>query len=330
MLDPSHRLATRNRSFSVLREDGSELIAIPHGRIGRIEIGPGVDFTRSPLDLALDAGIELALVDGHGQTRGTVGDAGGRRASTQFAQAATVLDPPLRLEFARRLVEARIRNQRTQLMRLNRTRSIAEVETVLESLLRSLRKLPACTNIEEVLGVEGAGTAGYWPALAALLDEPPPLPFRRTRPAADAVNAAINYLTGILERDIRAAIQDAALHPGFAFLHASRDRHDGLVYDLMEPFRAPLTEGLAVYLFNARRLKADMFRQGQEWPIEMTAEARQAVVAGYETAVARRVNRPDGGGKLGWRAMMRHQAQGLAQAVRDRRPEAFQPYLMEA
>ena len=44
----------------------------------------------------------------------------------------------------------------------------------------------------------------------------------------------------------------------------------------MEPFRAPLTEGIAVYLFNSRRLKQEMFLQGDKRPIEMNDDARKS------------------------------------------------------
>jgi CRISPR-associated protein Cas1 len=330
VLDPSHRLATRNRSFSVLRDDGSELIAIPHRRIGRIEVGPGADFGRAVIDLALDCEIELAILDGYGQTKGFAAGHDGKRATLQLAQAGSVIDGAFRVAISRAVVEARIRNQRTQLFRLNRGRGLGDVERVLEEMGRSLRKIAHQTSIEALRGVEGAAAAVYWAALGLLLQDAPAATFRRSRPAQDPVNATINYMTAILERDTRAAVQSAGLHPGFAFLHGSRDRHDGLVYDLMEPFRAPLTEGNAVYLFNARRLRDEMFTQGGEHTVEITPDGRRAIVLGYESAVAKRVNRPDGGGKLAWRPMMQHQARSLAAAILSGSAESFVPYLMEA
>lgn len=330
VLDPTHQLTVRNRSFSVLREDGSELIAVPHARVGRIEIGPEPTFPRNLLDLALQTGVDVSLVDGFGQTRGIVLRGDGKRAGIQLAQAAAVLDDGMRTALARRIAEARIRNQRTQLFRLNREPGQTGVRSVLDEMGRHLRKLETATCVEELRGIEGAATAAYWPALAALAQDPPEAPFKRTRPARDPFNAAINYLTGILERDVRAAILAAGLHPGFAFLHGSRDRHDGFVYDLMEPFRAPLTEGLAVYLLNARRLRPEMFGADGSGMALITAEGRRALVVGYETAVARRVNRPDGAGKLAWRPMMLQQAHALRSAVVDAAPDGFLPYLMEA
>lgn len=330
VLDPNHRLATRNRSFSVQRDDGSELIAIPHKRVGRIEIGPGVAFERAPLDLALGAGIDLALVDGYGQTKGCLAADNKKRAAIQFAQAAAICDPAFRTVVARSLVEARIRNQRTQLMRLNRERQHPDVETALGEMKQLLRKLPAQQTVDGARGIEGAATAAYWPALGAVVAKSSGRPFRRSRPARDPLNATINYMTAILERDLRAAIHSVGLHTGFAFLHSSRDRHDGLIYDFMEPFRAPLSEGLPVYLFNARRLRDDMFSDDVDGRTEISKPGRRAIIGGYEAAVAKRISRGDGGGKLTWRAMMRHQARGLVHAVVDAEPSRFAPYVMDA
>lgn len=329
VLDPDHRLATRNRSFSVSSGESGELIAIPGQRVGRIEIGEGVDLSRASIDLALDNATGLAIIDGFGQTRGVVSAFDAKRAALHMAQAKAVLREEFRLAVAKRLIDARIRNQRTQIMRLDREAALASVEMALDAMKRCLRKLEHAQSVPEVLGAEGAATALYWPALASLAKQMDLDNFTRSRPARDPLNAAINYLTAILERDMRAALQCVGLHVGFAFLHGTRDRHEGLIYDVMEPFRAPLTEGLAVYLFNAKRLRPEMFLTGGERLQEISAEGRKAIVSGYETAVARRINRPDGKGKLGWKAMMQHQARSLAHAVQRGDAGQFTPYVME-
>lgn len=330
VLDDDHSLGVRNRSFSVRRDDGTELIAIPNRRIGRIEVGPGVEYDRRAIELSVETGISMALIDGFGQTRGHVVSSRPKWAGLQMAQAVAISDQSFRLEIAKAIVDSRIRNQRTQLMRLNRTRDLERVRDALQAMARLLRKLPAQETVSAAIGLEGHATALYWPALGALFDDRTGGDFRRTRPGRDPENVTINYLAGILERDIRAAIQSTGLHPGFAFLHGSRDRHDGLVYDLMEPFRAALTEGLAVFLLNARRVTSDMFADTTDDDIRITDAGRRSIVQGYETAVGRRVNRTDGGGKLAWRPMMLHQARGLAKAVRKSDATLFQPYLMEA
>lgn len=329
VLDPAHELSRRNRSFAVLRADGSELIAIPHRRLGRVEIGPGVSYGHNAVELALDVGVELALVDNYGQTRGAVARTALHHGGLHLAQARAINDAPFRVDIAKQLINARIRNQRTQLLRLNRDKQAPEIDGALASMRRNLVSLEHASAVNEVMGFEGASTAAFWPALGQML-KMPATNFRRSRPAADPLNAVINYLTGILERDIRAAIHNVRLHQGFAFLHGTRDNHDGLVYDLIEPFRAPLTEGLAVFLINANRVKSDTFGEIGIEGLVIFSQGRKAIVQGYESAVARRVNVPGKAHKLDWRQMMRWQAQSLVQAVSKSDASLFSPYVMES
>lgn len=327
VIDPRHRLTARNKSISVLREDETEVIAIPRNRVGRIEIGEDVGFDKRLIDIAVEADVEMALIDRYGQTRGTVFGRGRRSAGLQLAQAQAVLNPAFRLEIARRIVDSRIKNQRTQLSRLNRTKKLESVRKALVVMKRKLRQLDAVANVDGLLGIEGAATADFYAAYGDLVSTGK---FKRSRPGRDPVNATLNYLTGILERDVRAAAQSTGLNLGFAFLHGTQNRHDGLVFDLMEPFRAPLVEGLTAFLFNSRRLRQELFDEEGSGAIHISSTGRSAIIEGYETAVAKRVNAPDRTQKFTWRKMMLHQSRSLVRAIETDGPVAFAPYEMEA
>lgn len=327
LLEAGRRLGLRNRSFTVLSPEGAEIAGIAHSRLDRIEIGAGTSAEFEALDLALATGKEVVFLDGTGAARGWLTGRGDHRAGLQFAQARAMQEGAFAAAYARALVDARIRNQRTQLFRLNRDPAHPQTVADLAAMERLRKKLLRAGNAAEARGYEGAVAALYWPALGRMVAAAPQ-PFRRVRPAEDPFNATINYLAAILERDLQAAVLAAGLHPGFGALHAPRDGAQALVYDLMEPFRAPLTEGLAAFLFNARRLRPEMFVP-VEGGVRLLPEARGAIVKGYETAVARVVNAPGRAVRLAWRAMMKRQAQDLAQAVRAGDPALFRPYLME-
>ena len=309
--------------------EGQELVAIAHNRVDRIEVGPAAHVDTAVYEHCLGSGTDLALVNGYGELRGTLQAPVPAYAGLQFRQAETVLTPAKCTELARSLVDARIRNQRTQLFRLNRRQKNAEVTRSLATMGRHLRKLGGMGDVATLRGLEGAAGAEYWPALG-LLTKSASAPFRRQRPARNGLNATVNYLTAILARDINAAVLAAGLHPGFGALHSARDRNDACVYDMMEPFRAPLTEGLATFLFNACRLRPEMFTPLPDKTVRISRDAVGAIITGYEQAVAKRVNITGQTGKLAWRPMMRRQAQTLARALRKEDLSLFTPYLMEA
>lgn len=329
MTERGGSIARRNESFSIRNPNDHELAAVHHLRAGRIEVGPGVRVDQDVIEHCITTETDLAFVNGFGETRGQVVRSITENAKLHLAQASVLLTPALRDAFAASLVAARIRNQRTQLFRLNRTKKSPEVSMALKQMARILRKVPDQASLNELRGIEGSAAAQYWPALGQLTKHAP-APFRRARPATDPFNATINYLTAILERDIRAALLGAGLHIGLGILHAPSDRNEAAVYDLMEPFRAPLTEGLAAYLFNANRLRPEMFGGLSDAGCRIHAEGRKAIITGYERAVDKRVNITGGAGKLAWRPLMQRQARDLAKAFRSGDVSDFVPYLMEA
>lgn len=328
VLEPGRKVDIRNLSFCVLNQTGQEMAAISHSRVDRIEIGDGVDVAPSVLTHALHTQTDLAFISGDGTPLAQLTLPNTSAALLQQKQASAANNYTSALPYVRAIADARIRNQRTQLFRLNRTLKSDEVTQALAAMGRHLRKLPHLDTIEGIRGIEGVCAAEYWPALGITCQNAP-TPLRRSRPARDPLNAAINYLTAILARDMRAAIISSGLHPGFGMLHATTDRTDAAVYDLMEPFRAPLTEGIAVTLFNQNRLRPGMFNKSSR-RLQMSMDARRALIKAYEAATARRVNVRGRKHKLAWRPMMRRQALDLCAALRKDDPALFLPYLMEA
>ncbi|WP_428697112.1 CRISPR-associated endonuclease Cas1 [Stappia sp.] len=325
--EPGRQLLVEGHVFAVMATGGHLLAGIAPSRVGRIEIGSGVEVSWEAQRLALRNDVPMAIVGPRGETAAMWTPRGMDRAGLHLAQARAALDGDFATAVTRALVDARIRNMRTQLFRLNRKVADGEVTAALATLKRHLAKLQGFADVAALRGAEGHAAALFWPALGRLADGAP-VPFRRRRPATDPLNAAINYLTGILERDVAQSIGASGLHPGFGFLHAARDGNWALVWDLMEPFRTPLTEGIAAYLFNARRLRPEMFEVHPK-SVAIDPAGRRALVRGYETAATRVVNVPGRGQRLAWRPMMRWQAQRLADAVEQQDPALFTPYLME-
>ena len=123
LLEPGRFLTTRQMAF-VVEERGvdlrRELLAVPAEQIDRIEIGPAAVIEEDALRLALQTGKTVHHVNGQGDTIGLTTGPVTDHAALHLAQARVMLDDGLRLDLARRLVEARVRNQRALLHRLNR------------------------------------------------------------------------------------------------------------------------------------------------------------------------------------------------------------------
>ena len=266
LYQPGRSLDLQNLSFAIYDdEDGCGpadprlLLTVHHSRVDRIELGPRVTTDIETLRHAISSGIQVSLVNGHGETLGTMAGPLTPHAGRHLAQARHRLDDRRRLDLARRIVEGRLRNQRALLRRLNQRRGLQEVVGILLTLNRTIRKLDALKSIEEMLGHEGAATADYWRGWSALLLHGFSLPKRQRSPVIDPVNAVLNATAALLSRDIGAIVIGRGLHPGFGVLHGASNGHDGCVYDLMEEFRVPFVEGLTLYILNNRIISHKMF-----------------------------------------------------------------------
>ncbi|PWW03812.1 CRISPR-associated Cas1 family protein /RNA-directed DNA polymerase [Hoeflea marina] len=336
---PGRELGLKNLAFAVRdrspgdeptgkrRGSGTErLVAAIHPtRIDRIEVGPDADVSTEAMRNALSFGVEMAFVNGHGETLGTLAAPLPPRARRHLAQARHVLDPSLRLELARLFVTARLKNQRALLRRLNQRRGFDQVDQICSQFARPLRAVAHAPDTASLMGFEGEATAKFWRGWAALLMHGWTLPARRRKPAPDAVNIALNIAAHLLGRDTRCVLLTAGLHPGFGVLHGIDDGRDALVFDFMEIFRAALVESVVLEAFNTRALRPEHF-QSHEGGARIHNSGYAALIGAYEERAARLVSSPRGGRRMTWRRLMLEQAQDFAAHVESGR--SFLPHLM--
>ena len=324
---PERRLGLINQSFAVhdiAPEEPTLLLSVPHHRVDRIELASGVHADTEALRHALATGTDIAFVDGRGLTLGAlVSTVPSAPARLQLKQAEIALDTVRSADLARRLVEGRLRTQRAVLKRYNRDRKDVAVNDAALQIGKLLRKLGAAPEVSQLMGIEGASGAAYWPALASLADLPGrEEPFTRDRPANDPLDACFNYVAALLERDVRVAVLRAGLHPGFGVLHTAQDRREACVYDLMEPFRAPLAEAVVLSEINNRRIGAPDFAP-MEGGIRIRAAARRSLVRAYEAAASRLTASPYAERRRRWRALIEDAARAYAKHCREDGKTAF-------
>lgn len=301
------------------------LAAIHPSQVDRMEIGPQVSVSSEALRNALAFGVDVAFVNGHGETLGNLNGPLPSRSRRQLEQARHALDPGLRLTCGKLFVIARMKNQRALLRRLNQRRGLELVDKVCSQFVRPLRAVEYATSQESLMGYEGEATARYWRAWSALLLHGWSLDRRRRRPAIDAVNIALNCASGLLERDTRNVVVAAGLHPGFGMLHTASDGQDALVYDFMEIFRASLMESVVLEAFNTRMLRAEHFEPMAEGQ-RMTNAGFAAIVRAYEERACGLVASTKESRKTTWRRLMLEQAQGFAAFVEEKR--FFDPHVI--
>jgi|SRR5579862_7074489 len=329
------RLGLRNQAFAVEAGEGGgglpvawrEILALPHAMVDRIELGPQAEASLGALRHALATDTAIAFVNGHGETQGWLAPCFGPRAARHLAQARHVLDDGLRLALARKFVDARIRNHRALLRRLNRERRDPAVTKTLAELNLVIRGIAVPASLSQLLGHEGRAAALFWPAFGQLLGHGFGLAVRRREGADDPVNIMLNVTANLLARDITVALERAGLHPGFGALHASDDRRDAAVYDLMEEFRAALGESVVAQAIGFRAVGHDDFEPRAGGGVRLKSDGYKKLLRLYEHAAGREAASRRDGKKRSWRGLMVDQALALAAHVEGR--GSYQPYVLD-
>jgi CRISPR-associated protein Cas1 len=212
----------------------------------------------------------ILLGPGHGDAR------------RRLAQYQLALDPAARLPLARALIAGKLRAQirlldAAQAQRPDARKPLHDGAATIQGLLPALAVAP---DLATVLGLEGAGAAAHYAALAALF--PPALRFtgRNRRPPRDPVNACLSLGYTLLHFEAVRAAHGAGLDPLLGFFHEPAYGRESLACDLIEPLR-PRLDGWVWELFRARRLRAEDF-VADKGACLLDKAGRQAFYAGYE------------------------------------------------
>jgi CRISPR-associated protein Cas1 len=171
-----------------------------------------------------------------------------------------------RLQTARAIVTAKLKNSRILLRRQLRRQESELVERVIQSLNYLANQASEADSWDRLMGFEGAGAAQYFSAFGECLKHPEfVFKGRSRRPPGNPVNAMLSFGYQILWNHLLALIEIQGLDPYQASLHQGSERHAALASDLVEEFRAPLVDSLVLRLVNCHEINAQkdfVYRDG--------------------------------------------------------------------
>lgn len=208
----------------------------------------GASISASAIQLASQYGIDLLFLHKNKPLARLIPATYGSTLKTWSLQAEKAEDPEFTAEIAKRIVEAKVHNQRMVVMEYaRRYRASGRPNSKLEKAARTLDKILSKTRVAssplEAMELEAQAAKYYWRAVCEVLPES--LGFRGRIKRGDVVdevqvdpfNKALNIGYGILRSQTWRATFVAGLNPYISFLHKFRSGRMSLVLDLMEPFR---------------------------------------------------------------------------------------------
>ena len=268
----------------------------------------------------------------YGLTRGH----GLKNVHSRIQQFAAAANPLQCLAVAQKIVQAKIRNHRTMLMRLHTQPPSAAVVGLKEIAGR----VPGARGLDELLGMEGAAAALYFQHFAGMIkvseddldDEIPGLELnsksqerrkteaetfrfdftqRRRRPPTDPVNALLSLAYSLLAKDCTIAALAVGFDPYVGFYHQPRHGRPALALDLMEEFRPLVAESAVLTAINNRMVTSGHFVRAGD-AVNLTSHGRKAFFHAYEQRMNSLITHPVFDYKVSYRRVLELQARLLA------------------
>ena len=277
----------------------------------------------------------------YGLTRGH----GLKNVHTRIRQFAAASNPLQCLALAQKIVQAKIRNHRTMLMRLHVQPPAAAVQGMKEIAGR----VPSARGLDELLGMEGAAAALYFQNFAGMIkvgeddldDEIPGLEVsqsaekrlkaeteaftfdftqRRRRPPTDPVNALLSLAYSLLAKDCTIASLAVGFDPYVGFYHQPRHGRPALALDLMEEFRPLIAESTVLTAINNRMINSSHFVRAGD-AVNLSPQGRKAFFQAYEQRMNALITHPVFDYKVSYRRVLELQARLLARHLTGEIPE---------
>lgn len=235
----NHRLTVRQNK---------EARYYPLNRLCTVSIAKsGVSISSDLIKAFGNRGIKLFFLDFRGVVHSALlgesqhGVVAVRTAQMTFCQGNT-------LSLAKKIVTAKIKNQRAVLNYLDKYHQQAVLQSAGYELLLNIDKAQYAKNIETLLGFEGASANTYFQSLRQAKLFSSSFIKREGRGSKEINNSMLNLGYAVLSSYILSAIINAGLEPYLGIMHGQRPGRMSLVLDIMEEYRAWVVDRAVIKL----------------------------------------------------------------------------------
>ena len=285
------------------------------------------------LNLCAERGVCVSFMSESGRFLARVTGPVSGNVLLRLAQARAYEDKAKKGDIARSFVIGKLMNARNILQRRMRDHGVSvplleSVDGMADVLRRVRDSEPDAARLRGLEGEAGAIYFGVFKELITTDAETFGLKSRSRRPPMDPMNALLSYLYTLLAHDCRGALEGVGLDPQIGFLHEVRSGRTSLALDLMEEFRAPLADRVAVSLVNLRQVTAKDFKTTESGAVEMAESARKTVLMAWQKKKQEQIVHPFLNEKAPIGILPHLQALLMARFLRGD-IDAYPPYLLK-
>ncbi|MDE3091865.1 MAG: type I-D CRISPR-associated endonuclease Cas1 [Chloroflexota bacterium] len=319
------------------------VVRVPLIKVDQVVVFGDATITSPALHALLGNRVEVCFLSYYGNFLGRLTPEFSKNSLIRLEQHRAHDDPNRALAFAKQFVGGKLSNLRTLLMRANRKLEDGEIERAVAALKGMIEKVeryqgndspapaemptnPAVAVVNDLLGLEGMGSAHYFGVFGKLLKSDWGYSGRSKRPPTDPVNAMLSYGYTLLMHKAQSAIGVVGLDPYIGFLHSSQYGKPALALDLMEEFRGPIVDSVVITLINTGALKREDFVE-EAGTFRMNDPARRTFLEKFEERLNTLIEHPTFGYKATYHKCLELQTRLLAKNLTGEIP-AYPPFLV--
>jgi CRISPR-associated protein Cas1 len=310
----------------VVEKYGTTLLEVPAYGIDRVLIFGAVQLSTQAISFLLNSSIEVSFLSMNGRLKGKLSPVQSKNVFLRLAQYDRFKDDEFKLMIARSILEAKMKNQRTLILRYQRNHPGIDFDSELDVISHSLSSLSHKKKISSLMGLEGVSTGAYFRCYAKMLSQNFSFEKRTRHPPLDPTNALLSLGYVLITNEIAALVESVGFDPFIGFLHSVRYGRQSLSLDLVEEFRHPVIDGLVQTLINTGSIKEADFHKENKGAVFLNKEALKRFLSIYEERMEKLFFYREENTYTNYRKLFREQVERIERAVLNR--EQYQPFLV--
>lgn len=317
VVEAGARLEKEHRRLLVTLND-EVILRVPLGRVSRVVLVGRAGATTPAIHALLAAGIPLAFITRSGKLLGQLTPPMPGNLLLRRAQYGRDADGDFCLGLARAIVAGKLRNQRTLAARLARRARPAGSEggPEMAELSASVARAESAADLSVLRGIEGRAARVYFGLYRRAFAPDWGFNKRTRRPPRDPVNALLSLGYSLLTQNMMSALEVVGLDPYLGYFHSETYNRPALALDLVEEFRAPVVDSLALWLIKQRILQAREFEPDEETGgVRLTERGLRDFMLQFSAKLESEVLVRELGRRLSYRKLFEVQARGLARVI---------------
>lgn len=313
----------------VVTKEGETLITVPLIHVSEVLIFGNIQVTTPALKMLLSQGIDVVFLTEDGRYYGRLVGPPTKYGELRRLQYERASDPAFSLGVAQCIVEGKLQNLRTLLMRYNREKQDPAVADAIMQLATLTERVPRTQGLHSLQGIEGRGAALYFGVFKRLFKADWGFKSRLRRPPPDPINVLLSFGYTILAHALESAVNLVGLDPYIGFLHTTEYGRPSLALDLMEEFRPIIVDSVVLRVCNNEIVKMEDFRPGDdaERPIVWSEGGRKHFIREFEARLAMEFIHPRLGERMTYRRCFELQVRHLAACIK-REAEKYRPFVV--